>query len=142
MTVAEKIVTTDQFVHSRCFACGAANADGLGLVFSSNGDNRIIASCFVGEAYQGYSGVVQGGIIATILDSAMTNCLFTKGIEAMTVRLNVQYHAPVLVGEPLTVEARLVRQRGRLYELEASLTQSGSLKASADGRFMVPKDAV
>jgi len=30
----------------------------------------------------GYPGIVHGGIIATILDCAMTNCLLMKGISA------------------------------------------------------------
>lgn len=139
-TTATKV--NNESVHSCCFACGDANTDGFGLVFTKSGENQVRAECIVGESYQGYPDLVQGGIVATILDSAMTNCLFMQGIEAMTVRLDVRYRLPVLVGKLLNVEAKLTSCRGRVYELESKLTQNGLLKASASGRFMVPKDAV
>lgn len=128
--------------HSLCFACGAENGRGLGLVFSACGDGQVTADCTIGEQYQGYPGVVQGGIVAALLDSAMTNCLFSQGVEAMTVRLSVQYREPVAAGRPVRVEAELTRHRGRVYELESSLVQDGSVRASATGKFMVRKSAV
>lgn len=129
-------------VHSRCFACGRDNSEGLRLVFRNASDGRVCARCTLDEQYQGYAGVVQGGIIATMLDSAMTNCLFCQSISAVTARLNVRYHEPVVVGQEMAIEAALVRHRGRIYELEAALTQGNQLKASASGRFMVTKDAL
>lgn len=135
-------ITTEEPIHQRCFACGRANVDGLKLTFSARGDGKIGANFTLGDAYQGYPGMVQGGIIATVLDSAMTNYLFSQGVTAMTVRLNVQYRQPVLVGELLTVEAELIRKRGRLYELKACLFQAGCLKALASAKFMVPKDVI
>lgn len=138
MIVAEKMEQCAGVSHLNCFACGTENRDGLGLAFEISGEHKVKAHYVVDKHYQGYPGIVQGGIVASILDSAMTNCLFACQIEAMTVRLNVQYHLPVITEESLTVEAELVRQRGRLYELEADLIQEGILKATASGRFMVP----
>ncbi len=126
--------------HIHCFACGCENEDGLGLVFERTGDQRVRAACLLDQRYEGYPGVVQGGIVATILDCAMTNCLFADGVEAMTVRLNVQYSLPTRIGAPFAAEARLIRRRGRMYELEASLIQQGHLTASASGVFLVPKN--
>jgi len=128
--------------HRRCFACGRENEGGLGLVFKKCDDGRVCAQCTIDEHYQGYPGMVQGGIVATILDCAMTNCLFADGVEAMTVRLNVKFHEPVLVNEKLIVEASRVSTRGRVYEMKASITQKEKVKASASARFMRADNAL
>lgn len=122
--------------HAECFACGDRNAHGLKLDFRPVGKSRVSAECVLGEEYQGYPGVVQGGIVSTLLDSAMTNCLFADGIEAMTVRLNVRFREPVLVDRSMTVAACAVGQRGKLHELRASIVQDGRQKATAEGRFI------
>lgn len=126
--------------HAECFACGNLNPAGLKLEFRPIGESRVSAERILGEEYQGYPGVVQGGIVSTLLDSAMTNCLFADGIEAMTVRLNVRFREPVRVNRNVTVAAQLVRQRGRFYELKASIMQDGTQKATAEGRFLSDKD--
>lgn len=123
--------------HTRCFACGAENKDGLGLAFSEDDDGGVAAECVVSDQYQGYRGVVQGGIFATILDSAMTNCLFYHGIEAMTARLNIRFRKPVLVGVILKVNARLKGRSGRVFDLESVIRQDGQVKAVATAKFMV-----
>lgn len=125
--------------HSRCFACGRENQDGLDLQFRTNDDASVACECTVSETYQGYSDVVQGGIVSTILDSAMTNCLFKMGIEAMTARLNVKFRYPVYTGVPLKATARLLKSEKRVYDLEASIQQDGKVKALATARFMPVK---
>lgn len=136
-----KTVNTEhaETAHSTCFACGDRSPRGLRLVFRSIGKSWVSSECIVGDEYQGYPGFVQGGIVATLLDSAMTNCLFADGIEAMTVRLNVRYREPVLVNRGMTVAACMVRRRGRFYELKASIVQNGRQKATAEGRFIGDK---
>lgn len=128
--------------HRHCFACGSENEDGLGLVFCPASDGSVKGECVIDGRYQGYPGVVQGGIVATILDCAMTNCLFASGIEAMTARMSIQFRCPVMTGLRLNVEGVLVRSRGRVYELEARILQSGAVCASASARFVVINNAV
>lgn len=127
--------------HAKCFACGAENEVGLGLAFLKDDNSGVAAECIVSDQYQGYRGVVQGGIVATILDSAMTNCLFSQGIEAMTVRLNIRFRKPVLVSVMLYVNARLKGQSGRVFDLESVIRQDGQVKAVATAKFMVKAGA-
>lgn len=54
----------------------------------------------------------------------------------MTADLRVRYRLPVLVGEALAVRAWLVSSRHGLFELEAELTQGGSIRAVARGKFI------
>lgn len=128
--------TKTRSAHFRCFACGRENPAGLELCFVPDGQVSVSCECVISETYQGYPGIVQGGIVSTLLDSAMTNCLFGLGIEAVTARLNVKFRDPVRIGVPLRVSARLVRSEKRVHTLEASIEQSGLAKASATARFM------
>ena len=135
-------VAAGQVHHRQCFACGPANADGLGLHFEAAGVDGVVAHCAIGEKFQGYDGVVQGGIVALLLDSAMTNCLFRLGIKAMTARLNVRFRSPVQTRVPLAVTARLLqreppaRRRKLVYTLSAAIEQDGKERATANGTFV------
>jgi acyl-coenzyme A thioesterase PaaI-like protein len=122
--------------HLRCFACGLDNVDGLNLSFLSDGEGSVVCECAIPGRYQGYDCVAQGGIVSTLLDSAMTNCLFSLGIAAMTARLNVRFRHPVLVNVPLKLNARRLGSQRHVHRLEACIEQEGLLRASADARFI------
>ncbi len=128
--------------HRLCFACGAANPHGLGLRFEPAGADGVAARCELDERFQGYAGVAQGGIVAAILDAAMTHCLFQRGLRAMTARLGVRFRLPVRTGMPMTVTARLTdaggtaRTRQRVHALSADIEQEGELRASATATFV------
>jgi acyl-coenzyme A thioesterase PaaI-like protein len=47
------------------------------------------------EGLQGYRGILHGGVITALLDAAMANCLFLKGVEALTGDLHVRFLKPV-----------------------------------------------
>lgn len=121
-------------IHGRCFACGN-RSDGLGLRFRDCGEAGVAADWRCLADYQGYPGVVHGGIVATLLDSAMTNCLLVRGIEGVTADLQIDFNRPVFVGDVARVTARVVRSRPPLYVLEASVEQGGLVRASASARF-------
>jgi acyl-coenzyme A thioesterase PaaI-like protein len=65
--------------HPFCFVCSPSNPMGLALRYSPQPD-RSVAANFLGNcALEGYSGLLHGGVIAALLDGAMTNCLFARG---------------------------------------------------------------
>ncbi len=119
--------------HAQCMACGL-NA-GLGLRFHASGPG-IKASLRLKPEWQGYSGALHGGMTATLLDAAMTHCLFHQGIEAMTADLQIRYLAPVSCPDSIELEAHLVGQRKLVYELVAELRSAGVVKARAKAKFM------
>jgi len=135
-------VEVGQVHHRQCFACGPANPDGLGLHFRSAGADGVVAHCTIDEKFQGYDGVVQGGIVSLLLDSAMTNCLFRLGIKAMTARLSVRFRSPVQTRIPLVVTACLLQReqprqlRKMVYTLSATIEQDGEARATATGTFV------
>jgi acyl-coenzyme A thioesterase PaaI-like protein len=126
--------------HPFCYVCSGSNPMGLALRYSQQPDGSVSAT-FVGNcALEGYSGLLHGGVIAAMLDGAMTNCLFAHDHRALTVELKVRYHAGVASSEEVRLSAELVDTSHGLFQLAASLTQGGVVKASATGKFMVPHE--
>lgn len=125
-----------------CFVCGS---DVRGLHWRFSGDaSQVRAQGSVPEPYQGFQGVVHGGILAGILDDAMWHVIHQKDdLYPMTAELTVRYLQPVAINQPLVVTGQIISYRRRLMEAEASITdESGQILVRARGRFMVPKKEV
>jgi acyl-coenzyme A thioesterase PaaI-like protein len=116
--------------------CNPANALGLRIEFILQPDNSVTGEFVASAVYEGYPGLVHGGVTAALLDGAMTNCLFAHGIEALTAELTVRYREPVEVHDPIALRAHQVHSHGQFHLLRAELRQSGRLKATACGKFM------
>lgn len=125
--------------HPHCIACSPEGTLGLGLEFEDSGDGSVRSTFDCAAVFEGYPGRLHGGIISTILDSAMTNCLFALGHQAVTAELSVRFHAPVALQRAALTEARTTRDLFPLFLMEASLRQDGELKATATAKFIVPK---
>jgi acyl-coenzyme A thioesterase PaaI-like protein len=122
--------------HCRCFVCGAGHLRGLAMAFRVCGQDRVEGQFERGSEYQGYGGLLHGGIICSLLDGAMTNCLFAAGKAALTAELSVKFKSPVVAAEHVTVQAWIRDDICPLYILEAELLQGGIVKARATGKFM------
>ncbi|KAB0463542.1 PaaI family thioesterase [Vibrio kanaloae] len=85
---------------------------------------------------EGYDGMMQGGIVTTLHDSAMLHCLFQNDIKAMTVSLASRFHHPIAIGQELEVRAHWVKIRRNIHFLESKITQNGRLCSSAQSQFM------
>lgn len=122
--------------HPFCLVCSQSNPLGLGLKFTLDDDGSVTA-CFLGHpALEGFPGLLHGGVIASLLDGAMTNCLFARGLVAVTAELKVRYRHPVVIGEEITVRAWIQKSLSRLHRLQAELRQEGCVKATASAKFM------
>lgn len=126
--------------HPFCFVCSASNPLGLALRYSPQPDGGVAATFLGNSALEGYSGLLHGGVIAALLDGAMTHCLFARGISAMTAELRVRYHASVPATDEMLVRAWLDNDSHDLYQLHAELAQCGVVKASAKAKFMLRHD--
>jgi len=118
-------------VDGMCFACGRQNPIGLKLDFHFDGDDYV-TQFEVKPEHQGWTGLVHGGLLATVLDETMARLLWEKDLSAITGRLTVRYHRPAEVGKALTVRARIGKQRPPVIETTAEATdQDGTLVADA-----------
>ncbi len=119
-----------------CFACGPANPHGLKLKgFTLCGDSYTFAWT-PPDFVQGWHKVVHGGIIATVLDEAMTRLLWEKGITAVTAELTIRFLRPLPVGTPTRVTARIADHRRKLWTLEAEIADEAGAYARATARYM------
>ena len=126
--------------HSDCMVCGQNehNSDSLGLMFSRHLDGSVSAPFVVGSKHQGYTGLLHGGMTSTLLDAAMTHCLFMQGIQALTAELTVRFMAPIYLGQTITAYAKLLGQRRGVYQLEAWLMTEDQRVARASAKFITP----
>ena len=92
-----------------------------------------------GPTHGGYSDMLHGGILYSLLDDVMANWSFLQGLRAHTARCEVHYRDAVPIGVGLKLEGRLVRRRGRMMEMQARAFRddNGALAATAQARFML-----
>jgi uncharacterized protein (TIGR00369 family) len=122
--------------HDLCVVCGPANPVGLGLTFSRIGEGDVAAEFHGNTTLEGYPGLLHGGVICALVDGAMTNCLFTLGIVAVTAELAVRFIAGVRADRPVQVSAHRIRTRGQVHAVRAEIRQDGHLMVRATGKFM------
>lgn len=135
-------VAIEPHPHSGCYCCGADNPLGLKLRFVSTAEGEVQATFACAEHFAGYPGMLHGGMICSLLDAAMTNCLLARGIRGVTVELSVRFRHPVDTGHPVTVRAWLLRDHASLHVLKGDVTQNRQVKAVGMGKFFeIPGDA-
>lgn len=128
--------TETRHPHPHCLLCGDRNPWSLRLQFSADADGGVSTPFRGRPALQGYDGLLHGGVIASLLDSAMTNCLFRKGIRAVTGELKIRYRHPVPCHAELKLRARVVRDSNPLFFVESELLMEEQVMARASAKFM------
>jgi len=122
-----------------CFACGKDNPDGMHLKFTINRERKRFVSSFrLSKRFTGPPGYCHGGIIATILDDAMSKLNKLRDVIAATAELKIEYLKPVPLRTPLRVESRELKKRGRrLIHRAEILNQEGTVLARGRGVFVI-----
>jgi acyl-coenzyme A thioesterase PaaI-like protein len=88
-----------------------------------------------GNRFQGYRNIIHGGILAMVLDSAMTHCLFARGIVGVTADLHIRYRHPVPADKEIIVTCTVTQRKLKLLTLNAELQQEGHVKVLCEARF-------
>lgn len=117
-----------------CFGCSPANEHGLHLEFWEDGD-ELVAKWQPQKMYEGWTGVLHGGIQATLLDEAAAWLVFVKLKTAgVTATLNISYAKPAYISKgEITVRARLISTEKRLARIECTLQDGeGGICAKAE----------
>lgn len=122
-----------------CFACGTKNPLGLHLCFYREGgglSTRVAPK----PHWQGWDGVMHGGIQATIFDDLMSNHLFrVERVWAVTVELSTRFRKPVQLDRDIVFRSSVAKVSGRLWELAgecAAADEPGVVLTTATGRFL------
>jgi len=124
------------WVHPNCVVCSLTNNKGLHLEFVSTNNGGITATFQCDEAFEGYPGVLHGGVISSILDGAMGHCMFARGQASVTAEMTIRFRHPVVTNQDATVSARIARSSHPLYLLEAEILQAGQVKVTAKAKFL------
>ena len=119
-----------------CFGCGSANPAGLHPRFRI--ERSMVVAEFRGRPeHQGFGGLVQGGVLAAILDEVMAHAVWAEGVFAVTGRIEAFYRKPVPIDTPLRAEGEVVGRRPRVYETRARVfLPDGTLAVEGTGTFV------
>jgi acyl-coenzyme A thioesterase PaaI-like protein len=129
-----------------CFICGLENPVGLHLHMYETDPGTIEAEYTAPEHFQGYPGVLHGGIVAALLDEVSGRAHMGDADRPrfmFTGKLEVRYRKNVPVGRPLKIVGKAGRLRPRAAESWAGIydAESGELLAEADALHInVPEE--
>jgi len=117
--------------YGNCFVCGENNPGGLRLSFEIDKEKQTLKTTFIGEPiFQGWDGIVHGGIISTLLDEAMAKLSYELGYDTVTATLEIRFRKPAPILEPLHVFGEITEVNKRLVKAKARVTtEDGTILA-------------
>lgn len=128
---------SDPVDDGHCIACGPQSAAGLKMEFELQDDKSVTSRVVVSQPFQGWQGVVHGGVVALLLDEAMAYAAGAHGVLGVTAEMKMRFRNAVPVGEPLLVRGNVLWRRRNVLNIEASVSDgTGRLLASGVGSFV------
>jgi acyl-coenzyme A thioesterase PaaI-like protein len=135
----------DSIPHNHCWGCGTLNPRGLQVKSYVEGDETVCRFQPWPEHMAGPTHVVNGGIIAAVIDchavcTAIADAYRAAGLPlgaeplrwAVTASLKIDYLAPTPIGEPMELRARVREVKGRKRVVECTLRSGGRECARAE----------
>lgn len=108
-----------------CFLCGRQNNTGLKMTWFNDYDaQQVFSEIIIPEDFNGYPGVVHGGIVAALLDETAGRSLMLDGDHDgffITTKLEVKYHFPTPTGQVLRVIGWVIRRTSRFARVGAEI---------------------
>jgi uncharacterized protein (TIGR00369 family) len=122
--------------YSKCFVCGDKNEIGLQVKFYAD-ETHAVGEYVAQEQFQGYHGILHGGITASLLDEIMIKAVYALDVVAVTAEMTVRYKKPVYTGERLTLTGKVVEKRGRFFSTTGEARRAdGEIVATATGKYL------
>ena len=127
-----------------CFGCGPANARGLRIKSFIEGD-EVVATWQPESHHEAFPGVLNGGIIGTLLDchanwTAAEHLMRATGADrppsTVTADLAVRYLRPTPTDAPVTLRAHVISSDDRRATVAATLEAGGRETATAEATFV------
>jgi uncharacterized protein (TIGR00369 family) len=125
-----------------CFACGELNEVGLHLALKFE-PGKCFVDLTIPDSYEGWEGLVHGGIVCTILDEVMAWALIDHDSWGVTARMSVDFKRPVMVGQPIRAEGWILESKRRIQRTAGHIVdaESGVELATAQGTYVAATDA-
>jgi acyl-coenzyme A thioesterase PaaI-like protein len=131
-----------------CWGCGPANAEGLRIRSFAQGD-EVIAEWQPETRYEAFPGVLNGGIIGTLLDchcnwTAAYHLMNKAGVDRVPCTVTADYAIKLLrptpTNEAVHLSARVVESSDNRATVEGILTADGKTCATCRGTFVAVKE--
>ena len=120
-----------------CFGCGQKNPIGLKLRFRRDG-RAVRAEFTPREDYQGWPGIVHGGITGCLLDEAMSYATNFAGFTCVTAKIEMRLKRPAPLDETFMITSSVTRHTRKVMNTEASVTlRDGTVIAESKGTHFV-----
>lgn len=126
-------------VDRECFGCGTENIHGLQMQFETDGQ-RLRSRLTMEPRFRGWSNLIHGGILATILDETMGwTVLRLTGSFMLTKGMTVTYRKPVRIGAELKVVGYIKDHDSekRVVAVAEIRDTEGDLCAISEGTFIL-----
>jgi acyl-coenzyme A thioesterase PaaI-like protein len=131
-----------------CFGCGPANLQGLRIRSRVEG-GEVVAEWQPSPHHEAFPGVLNGGIIGTLLDchsnwTAAWHLMTAAGLDKPPCTVTAEYHIKLLrptpTAEPVRLRARVVEAAGDRATIEGTLEARGKVTATCRGVFVAVKE--
>jgi uncharacterized protein (TIGR00369 family) len=103
-----------------CFACGQLNEIGLHLQLNLE-PGLCWTELEMPRQFEGWEGLIHGGILCTILDEVMAWSLVSEDNWGVTAKMSVNFRKPVVVGQRIRAEGRMTESRRRIHTTSARI---------------------
>ncbi|EKE00910.1 MAG: Thioesterase superfamily [uncultured bacterium] len=121
--------------HCNCIVCGKNNPYSWKMKFVTNENGKTHTTFRGNDTFQGYKGILHGGIITTLLDATMTHCLFDQGVVALTGDLRVRFLHPIPCNSIINLQAQIITTKKALYVVKAEAICQKKVMAWAEAKF-------
>ena len=124
--------------HGWCFVCGTENPHSIGITMWVDDDGVMTSEFTLTDAQQGPPGYSHGGASAAILDETMGLVVWAAGMKVAAVNLEINYHKPLPLNQPLTLEARITEKDDRkVFSSGEIRLPDGTVAVSGRGIYVV-----
>lgn len=127
-----------------CFGCGPANPGGLHVRSFPAGD-EVVAEWTPGPHHEAFPGVLNGGIIGTLLDchsnwTAAHHLMQRRGADRPPTTVTADYAVrllrPTPTDAPVFLRGRVVESTDERATVESTLEAGGEVTATCRGTFV------
>jgi acyl-coenzyme A thioesterase PaaI-like protein len=133
---------------NRCFGCGPANEQGLRIKSVVAGD-EVVATWSAEPHHEAFSGVLNGGIIGTLLDchsnwTAAWHLMQKRGEDVPPCTVTAEFHVvlkkPTPSDRPVHLTARVAESSDKSATIEAVLESDGVVTSTCRGVFVAVRE--
>ena len=135
----------EYMVGNVCFGCGKENHDGLQIDSYWQDDNETVCVWQSEPKYQGWKGILNGGILASLIDchcmgTALAATYHSEGrrldteptYHYATGTMSIKYLLPTSNDKPIELRAKAVEIKGKKVTVHCNVWSEGRKTAEAE----------